>query len=484
MKDNKLSQLDQMLKDGTINQEEYENKMKEILKKENKTTNNDSQENKKNRHNKKTIIVVVVCIILAVIIVFGIVGKLLKNDVTDKLGSMITDMEQEREEKTENGEFFSYQVYSNFTEDDLAWVRAKYEEEKYITTDYFVCVNKNGDTILQYKEYDDESAPDGIKSVTSFHNGIAIVTDGDDNKRVINKEGKTLIEEGDEDCTEILSTNTTLGYVIIKKVDDTYMGTTNSYGVIDNQGKFIVPLSPENENPLGKDSLKTIAYGIFRDGSNIINIKDGAIAESTYWYGEKFWDAGDKIIQYTGDTTKEMVVYTAKDLKECARKKFRGVREIGNLGEEEIYVEYRVEDDEIKRGFFNEELKEVLDLSELEITNKPVFKDGYAGLIIRKNWYTVIDENGEMQFEPVKIENGDPVCLNLGNKNFYIEENGKGKIIDEKNNIKAQLKTRIVQNDGVYYYSDGYIESNGSGNGSGEFIDVNGETMKIYFKNK
>ena len=61
-----------------------------------------------------------------------------------------------------------------------------------------------------------------------------------------------MIEEGDEDCTEILSTDTTLGYVIIKKVDDTYMGTTNSYGVIDNQGKFIIPLSPENEDPLGK----------------------------------------------------------------------------------------------------------------------------------------------------------------------------------------------------------------------------------------
>ena len=152
MKDNKLFQLEQMLKDGTINQEEYENKKKEILKRDSKNINNASQEDEKNSHKKKTIIIVVVCIILAVIIVFGIVGELLKNDVTDKLDSMITDMEQEREEKTENGEFFSYQVYSNFTEDDLAWVRAKYEEEKYVTTDYFVCVNKNGDTILQYKE--------------------------------------------------------------------------------------------------------------------------------------------------------------------------------------------------------------------------------------------------------------------------------------------------------------------------------------------
>ena len=184
MKDDKLSQLEQMLKDGTINQEEYETKKEEILKKEN--TNNVNQEDGKNGHKKKAIIIVVVCIILAVIIVLGIVGELLKNDVTDKVGTMISNMEQEREEKKENGEFFSYYVYSNFNEDDLAWVKAKYEEEKYITTDYYVCVNKNGDTILQYKEYDDESAPDGIKSVTSFHNGIAIVTDGDDNKRVIN----------------------------------------------------------------------------------------------------------------------------------------------------------------------------------------------------------------------------------------------------------------------------------------------------------
>ena len=54
----------------------------------------------------------------------GIVGELLKNDVTDKVGTMISNMEQEREEKKENGEFFSYYVYSNFTEDDLAWVKA------------------------------------------------------------------------------------------------------------------------------------------------------------------------------------------------------------------------------------------------------------------------------------------------------------------------------------------------------------------------
>lgn len=80
MKDDKLSQLEQMLKDGTINQEEYETKKEEILKKEN--TNNVNQEDGKNGHKKKAIIIVVVCIILAVIIVMGIVGELLKNDVT------------------------------------------------------------------------------------------------------------------------------------------------------------------------------------------------------------------------------------------------------------------------------------------------------------------------------------------------------------------------------------------------------------------
>ena len=97
MKDDKLSQLEQMLKDGTINQEEYETKKEEILKKEN--TNNVNQEDGKNGHKKKAIIIVVVCIILAVIIVLGIVGELLKNDVTDKVGTMISNMEKEKGRK-------------------------------------------------------------------------------------------------------------------------------------------------------------------------------------------------------------------------------------------------------------------------------------------------------------------------------------------------------------------------------------------------
>ena len=244
----------------------------------------------------------------------------------------------------------------------------------------------------------------------------------------------------------------------------------------EGEDKMEKAAKKENKDPYEKTGLTTIGTGIFRDGSNIVNIATGAVAESGYWYAEDFWEVGDKLVQCNGDYQGDMIVYTSDDLKECARKHFYSIIEVGNFGQGKIFMEYELVDEQTRRGFFNENLEEVIDLSELEITNKPIFKDGYAGLVIRDKWYTVIDENGEMQFEPVEMEN-DPLCFNLGDKRFYIESNGKGMIIDEKNNVIAQLTTRMKSDNGSYYYSDGYIVGL-----TNEFINANGEKLTVYMK--
>ena len=469
MNDDKLAQLEQMLKDGTISKEEYEAKKKELNIEESKTNSKT-----KKKSNKKTIIIIV-CIIVGVLIICGIVGSLMKVNKTNNILKSFDDIQEDIKEKEESGEFYNYQLYKNFTEDGLAWLLATYNID-YVGEDYFVCINKNGETILQYKKYDYNDAPDGIRDVTSFNNNIAIITDCDYNKIAIDKDGNTIIAEGDENCTEILSEDTTLGYVIVKKTEESYIETKDLYGVVDNTGKFVIPLSEENADPYGKNGLRTIATGIFRDGSNIINLETGAIAESDLWYGDNFWKVENKIIQRNGDYEGSMIAFTADDLKECGRKKFKDIKEVGTYSENKIFMEYEIENDQTKRGFLDTNFEEVIDLSELEITNKPIFKDGYAGLVIRDNWYTVIDEKGEMQFEPVKVD-GNPLCFNLGNKRFYIEIDGKGRIIDEKNNTVSQLKTKMKSDNGTYYYSNGYIV-----NTSGELVNTDGETLSIYMK--
>lgn len=473
MENDKLSQLEQMLKDGTISKEEYEAKKNEINLNGSKTENASTDKTENKSHRK--IIIIIVCVFVGILILCAIIGVVSRNKSTSLPFKSLDEMKEEQQETAERGEFSSYKVYKTFSEDDLAWVigtsTVDFQDEN-----YFACINRNGETILQFRQYDYNEDKNWIKDVTSFHNGIAIITDGNDKKRVIDTEGNTIIAEGDENCTEILSNATNLGYIIVKKTEDSYLGTRELYGVVDNTGKFVIPLSEENKDPYEKTGLTTIGTGIFRDGSNIVNIATGAVAESGYWYAEDFWEVGDKLVQCNGDYQGDMIVYTSDDLKECARKHFYSIIEVGNFGQGKIFMEYELVDEQTRRGFFNENLEEVIDLSELEITNKPIFKDGYAGLVIRDKWYTVIDENGEMQFEPVEMEN-DPLCFNLGDKRFYIESNGKGMIIDEKNNVIAQLTTRMKSDNGSYYYSDGYIVGL-----TNEFINANGEKLTVYMK--
>ena len=140
MNDDKLAQLEQMLKDGTISKEEYEAKKKELNIEESKTNSKT-----KKKSNKKTIIIIV-CIIVGVLIICGIVGSLMKVNKTNNILKSFDDIQEDIKEKEESGEFYNYQLYKNFTEDGLAWLLATYNID-YVGEDYFVCINKNGETI-------------------------------------------------------------------------------------------------------------------------------------------------------------------------------------------------------------------------------------------------------------------------------------------------------------------------------------------------
>ena len=464
MNDDKLSQLKRMLSDGTITKEEFEKKKKELNLKE-------SIPKQEKKSNKKTIIIVV-SVIIVILIICSIIGAVLKeNKKTNSILDSFDEVQKEREEKEESGEI-SYKVVQNFSEDGLAWVTGEAGSPLELK-DYYICINKNGENLLQYEKYDYNKSPGGIKEVTAFHNGIAIITDGDNKKKAIDKDGNVIIEEGGENCTKILSTDTTLGYVIVEKTDDSYKGTNTSYGVVDNKGNFVIPLSEDNAETLGQNDLETVAKGIYRKGKEIVNVETGAKVETDYSYGDEFIDAGEKIFYCNESLLGEVVVYSSNDLKEIARKSFKEIKTVGTYSDGKFYIEYEDENENKKRGFLNDNLEIVTDLSDLEITNVPVFKDGYAGLVIREKWYTVINENGEMQFEPAE----GTVCINLGDKKFYIESNKVYTINDEKNNILTQLKEYMKVENKKYWYTDGYIITN-----LGLYMDTNGEYLKVYLK--
>ena len=464
MSNEKLSQLKQMLSDGTISKEEFEQKKKELNLKESKLE-------QEKRNNKKTIIIVV-SIIIIILIVCSIIATSSEKRRTDRILNTL-NITQEKSEEKETGETTAYEVVQNFSEDGLSWVYTEIKEDLN-SNDYYICINRNGESLIKYKEYDYEYAPDGIKEVTGFHNGICIITDGENKKKVIDKEGNVIIAEGDEACTKIISTDTTLGYIIVEKIDDSYKGTNTSYGVVDNQGNFVIPLSEDNAETFGQGELETVAKGIYRKGREIVNIETGAKVETGNEYGDKFINAEGKIIYCNKNLISDIVVYSSSDLKETARKNVRSIKTVGNYSDGKFYIEYEDENENKKRVFLNDNLETVADVSDLEITNVPVFKDGYAGLVIREKWYTVIDGNGKMQFEPAD----GTVCINLGNKKFYIESNKVYTINDEKNSILTQLKEHMKVEDKKYWYTDRYIITN-----LGLYMDTNGEYLKVNLKN-
>lgn len=462
MKDDKLSQLKQMLSDGTISKEEFEQKKKEL---------NLTESVPEKKNNKKTIIIVVsvICAIIVILIIYSIVSASNKRKMIDSISNSFETTQDESEEEKEAGETTAYDVVQNFSEDGLSWVYAEVGPSSALEH-YYICINRNGETLSQYKKYDYKDAPDGIKEVTAFHNGISIITDGENKKKVVDKDGNIIIAEGDEDCTKIISTDTTLGYVIVEKIDDSYKGTNTSYGVVNNQGDFVIPLSEDNAETFGQGELETVTKGIYRKGKEIVNIETGAKVETGNEYGDKFIDAGGKIIYCNKNLISDVVVYSSSDLKETARKNVRSIKTVGSYSDGKFYIEYEDENENKKRVFLNDNLETVADVSDLEITNVPVFKDGYAGLLIREKWYTVINENGEMQFEPAD----GTVCINLGDKKFYVESNESYTVNDEKNNIVTQLKYKMKSENGQYWYSDGFIIPN-----LGFYLKTDGEVLSV-----
>lgn len=509
MKENdKLKELEQMLKDGTITQEEFDKKTKELNAGEQSSNQPDqpekveaqsdqpekpeAQPKEKKKMDKKTIFIIVGSIILGLVIIGAIAGAIVfslkekdnSNGILDKFLDQQQDSQQgiEQNEQEEKAQLGSYDVVVNFTEDDLAWVLGRSTADQDF---YYVCINRNGETVLQFKQYDYKDAPEGLKEVSGFHNGIAIVTDGENVRKVIDKEGNVIVAEGDDNCTEIISENTRLGYVIVEKVDDTYMGTTTMYGIMDNQGQFKVPLSEDNEELKDLGSAG-IAKGIYVTSGKMANIDTGVEVEVDNDFRNRDVYADGKIFSYyKGSIVSEpLIIYSADNLTEIAHSTFElneGLGgKVGEYSEGKIFIEYPNDNSEERtRGFFNEKLEMQIDLSELEITNEPVFIDGYADLLIRDGWYTVIDESGNMLFEPVK----GTKCINLGQKRFYVEtEDGECKIIDENNNVIAQPKYEMKgpeeASDETHYYTNGYYIADDLE----EFVDRNGNKLIVYLK--
>ena len=455
-----------------------------------KTELSEEEKLKKKKRTRNIIIIVSISVaVLLVLIIGGIwLSTSLFNKIKDKnnfkIENVIENVIEEGKEgiltptEIENNLFNNerlsrYNVVTNFTEDNLAWISGTTNSNE----NYYICINREGQEILRYKKYNYSTAPDGIREVTAFHNGLAIITNGENKKSVINTAGTVIVAEGDDKCTNIISEDTTFGYIIVEKIDDTYLGTTTMYGIVDSEGNFKVPLSEENEY-LKNLGSSAIAKGIYTSGDKIYNIETGKEVERTSSFENhaNYYD-GKIFCYYEGSLVSDpLTIFSANDLSVIAKSEFElneGLGgKVGEFSEGKIFIEYpdNNSDNGRVRGFFNEKLEKLIDLSELEITNEPIFIDGYANLVIRERWYTVIDEEGKMLFEPVE---GVETCVNLGNRRFYVEtEDGECKIIDENNN------TIVADVPEMDYYTKGYYVSEDTE----RFIDTNGKELEITLK--
>lgn len=245
----------------------------------------------------------------------------------------------------------------------------------------------------------------------------------------------------------------THGYLIIKKKNDTYNSSETTIGVYDlNKKDYIIePASQYNSITERGEYM----YALDSSDKVFFNANLGKIVRFTKSLSSDFvngyqLDVSNGIIKvYKDDGSEKSISYkvesTSYNSKDAvANGYFSDVSTHGDKGY--FYVV------DLEKGTYK-------DFSELfyRVTNKPKFtKDGFALVTFQNqgnvSYYTVIDINGKMQFEPVRVSNDNSYTsgydkdLNIISVDNLVGDN----YILLKNNTNALTELRDKNNNLIY----------------------------------
>lgn len=450
---------------------EEEEKQEEIIEKEDNDKFEVKKQEKPKKKSKLKVIVIVFILILA--IVAGIL-YLFKDEIdifeeSDRKSSNSKDKEEnvtlevqdetnDLEDDEENEEEQKTLITSDKREfnNGLAWSKVDGQ---------FICINSEGKVVFKLSnEYD---------TVTDFKNPDYALVSNYYNKAIIDKEGRIITTDKENNAFDkIISEDVYAGYAVVYKKVDTYEKQEEQYGIIGFEGNWILELSKDNKflesYSIGvtKNIIRNRQELYFVDTAKKIKIQSGI--NKYLCEDEKncyIYTYGNKIVQINKESGKTNNILN--DVVSC-----------GNYSDGLFYAKTSKWDKKKKNtittnAFYDLSGKKQFEIKETnEIDSITEITTDFVGIVTINNggtkFGTVINKQGEYQFEPIK---GVKKLEKIGENKFFISysnENGEGEYVCNEKGEKLFDATSMTK------YENGYAIKDDT-----NYVDENGMILKI-----
>lgn len=325
-------------------------------------------------------------------------------------------IEREEIKTTDKGEF----TYA------LAWSKCG---------DNWVCTNIDGFAeIVLDKQYTE---------VTDFCNsGYAMVKDSNGVKTLIDRAGNLRLCEYSYVCDEILTNDFHANLIVAtqKVIED---GEEKlGYGLINDSLGWC--MAPSSKNEYLKEFTKGIDGGVLTNekGDKLYFSRINVVVEGV----DEFLFYDNDIAMYRKGTD----IYLIDKSGEHERVSMKNIAKAGEWTEGTIFCELT----DGRKVFNNINGEIILDVTNLNIVNSPRFIEGYAGILMQTEEglkYTVIDDKGNMMFEPKAGE----MCDTLTGKVYRISYlNAEQVRVTEVINEKGEKLFDVASS--ITYFTNGY----------------------------
>lgn len=299
----------------------------------------------------------------------------------------------------------------NFSE-GMAAVLIRTDEDR----DKPVVINKEGSVVFELE--DAGEYPYGItdrdaRYRATFQSGGLLWEDLGEFAKIYDAEGNIIVDLG-EKYSEVEKMGN--GYYLVKKRPSGYQTKEVQYGVVNNNGEEVIPLSAE----LGEYTDGILGNGIILTGNVCISGEDGKVTEINNLNGGRYSTRihakrGNKLIAEGGicDLEGNLIAefnppydYRVADMlvSDNTVLTFSGIR----TNDETTIRVYDFNGNMISEEAF----------PDVDIRHIGEYSGGYASVEIFGSdgkYVTMLDENGQFVFEPIKVEGDFKNYLGVSN---------------------------------------------------------------------
>lgn len=280
--------------------------------------------------------------------------------------------------------------------------------------DIIYCINKKGEIQFQL---------DNFQSYTRFHNGYSFVTDKSGTTYLCNTSGKKIYAE-DFGCTNFISRWHDDFILIVNSVSD-FSGSTDSLGILNYELEFIV--SPSED-------LYELFEPYYNDDSTIYN---------TSYFAGHLYNEKSCLNLFTGEENTDLNTMYQNAQVEYPSDLWEYLSYPSNWADGATYKDNKTGQTAVDLRQYKETINRAYE-----------FEDGTASLLFltdsaieRKNYFGVIDENGEFLFDPIelpKITRGEYFVTKDGDyyllqSSFMAYETEYTIVLINKNGVSKQI---------------------------------------------